>query len=161
MDARALQRFLFLESQDDANLDEALANLFEDLADVTALDVNTKPLEQALSELGIDADVYTIPSGSRTAIEFAEADDFHRALQLISDLSNVSKLADAGWVALPVGDKATATESPCLAIYFTEVKAPEDDVDATAVPDLNTLLKQAREDATADSDMYDKDGERK
>lgn len=161
MDAKALQHFLFLDSQEDENFDAALTSLFEDLANVAPLDVNTKPLEQALSELGIDADVYTIPSGSRTAIEFSSADDFHQAMQLISDLSNLSKLADAGWVALPVGDKATSAECPQLVIHFTEVKAPPEDNNDKDMPDLDALLKMAREDDVKDTDMYDKDGERK
>lgn len=164
MDSNLLKRFLYIDSQisESSEIDEALADLFENMADVKPLEVNTAPIETALSSLGIDANAYTIPSGSRTAITFVSPDEFHQARQILHDLTNVNKLAEKGWVAIATGDRATANDLPEMTIYFTEIKVPDDfNKKLDDVPDLNDLLKQAREDDASDSGMYTSDGDKK
>lgn len=154
MDLNALAKFLYHESQveesvdADAELGEALQDLFEAMADIEALEIKAEPLEKALSELGIEAHAYTQPSGSRVSIEFEDPDDYRQALSKLMALDNVNKLAELGWVALGAGDVHMNNLPPRLVINFTEITdrlGDEKDLNPTTDDDIETIVKNSRE----------------
>lgn len=163
-DVSQLVSYLYVGSQqedshEDPEVYEDLCRIFDALKDIERVEMNSKPLEDALKELGIDPEVYTVPSGSRLAINFADADGYGKACTILQDPTNLTHLADLGWVASMGGDHSGNGDSPQYVINFINMSNPLDvDEPSGDNVDLDQLVKDAQElgDASVTEPLGDK-----
>ena len=160
---RKLLQFLFGESQ----VDEEIASLVEDIADMdvensTTLKVDKAPLSKIVSALGIEGG--TLEADPRgLSMSFDDGDLFRAAHAILNEPDSMHKLASAGWVYSLQGDIAQANEPADFRIRFLEIDEIEpENMKASADAGIETrnnrikdILKKGREFATTKPEHSD------
>jgi hypothetical protein len=153
---KSLITFLFGESQ----VDEELAALVEDIADMdtegaSTITVEKAPLSKIIDDLGIEGgSLEADPRG--LSLVFDDNDLFRAAHALLNQPDSLYKLASAGWVYSVQGDVAQAYEPAQFRIRFLEIDEIKPDNmkgDADAGVDARNkkvaeIVKKGREFAT-------------
>lgn len=153
-------KFLFEDSAneklDAPDLGEQLITLFETADDLEKVEANKQPLETALKSLGVKGTAEAFPQWCEVC--FASGDEYREAVNAIFTADGLHALAQAGWIPARQGDQAMSNEPECFKLGFYEVAvAGEDASDAEEAPDLEKILKDAREDSSTEMDRSDDD----
>jgi hypothetical protein len=151
-----LIQFLFADSQ----VDDEIAALVEDIADMdvensTTLKVDKAPLSKIISALGIEGgSLEADPRG--LSMSFDDGDLFRAAHALLNEPDSMHKLAGAGWVYSLQGDVAQSNEPADFRIRFLEIDEiepenlkvdPDSGIDARNKR-VTAIMKAGREFAT-------------
>ena len=148
--------FLFGDSQVESEIDEtrdAIEQIFEEAEDAEPLKAKKTPLAAALKALGVSAEDGLELDPEGFSICYCEEEPYREACQLLTEPEGMEKLAELGWFATRMGDKAMTGEmQPEYRIRFIDITTPEPE-NKTDWPapnnDLMTsILKKGRELAT-------------
>jgi hypothetical protein len=149
--------FLFGDSQIESEIDEtrdAIEHIFEEVEDAEPLKAKKTPLASALKTLGValgDNGLEMDPEGF--SICFDNEDGYRHACRVLMEPDGMEKLAELGWVATRMGDKAMSGEvEPEYRVRFIDITTPEPE-NKTDWPAPNPqliadIIKKGREFAT-------------
>lgn len=159
-------QFLFGESQVQQEIEDQgvdMVRLFEkaDAVEMEQMKFNKSSLADALKAcditpsggLQLDADGFTLTCDDQ--------ETYAAILNKLSDVDNMHRLAEAGWVAEKCGDQAMSNEPAEFKIRFLEITEVEASTaehvhsEDTTNPDLEGVIKKAREFATTPLDRDD------
>lgn len=126
--------------------DEAVANMFEHLAEVGDLEVKKEPLEKALKKFGFDGEVGVSDSGAVYA-ELGDEEKYRQLVKTLEKAETLTALAELGWVANLGNDVASNCELPVFKVFFVDVTEVEpSDADPSKLDDLEKLVSKSYED---------------
>jgi hypothetical protein len=138
-----LIEFLFGSSQLEAAHEDLAADitrLFERLAEAGKVELKPTPLKQALSQLGIEAELEPDPAGLCAVFDDAAA--YRKALARVRTPDAMARLAELGWVAYGCGDVAQAGEPADFRLRFLELDVRPDDPAASPVKKSRKAKRQ-------------------
>jgi hypothetical protein len=144
--SKDLLKFLFAESFK-PEVDEVIANVFEQMGLIEDLEIKKKPLEKALKDLGFDVKVEVDENGA-----FARLEDGCKYGELVSKLKQaeaIVTLAELGWVPAFANDVNSNADPACFVITFIDISEVEPS-DSDTVPDLEKLVKGMADDSDED-----------
>lgn len=130
--------------------DDDLMRLLEAAERVEKMEINKKPLEDALKDLHIEGELVATPDGIK--VVFPDDASFHAATKVLGQLSAITQLAGHGWVPVCGGDVRPGDESPEYTWKFLEVDdvpldsnndAPSSEEIASAAMKFNGFTDQA------------------
>ena len=134
---------------------ESVLTKYESQDDLEKVDVaEKKPLADALKKLGVSAKVEAFPQWCE--IRFDDADEYRAACGSIFTPDGMYALASAGWIPAQCGDEAMSNEPAHFKLGFFEIAVAGDPAsDTEKAPALKGVMKDGREDDTAEQDRED------
>lgn len=152
-------KFIFCESQVDAELESILAEVQE----AEQLKVKKAPLIKALKSIGIPCDNATVDENGARLV-FTSGPDYHAASKILGTVDALDAIAQQGWVAADAGDISDTTELPEYIITFFPIHQAEmSELDkpltldklATAVEAGSDSILKEDADSTSDCSVED------
>lgn len=150
-----LLNFLYGPALVNEDLGENLVSLFEkaDKAEADEMKADRKPLAKALKAIGVGAAISDDEAAEAECV-FDTAEEYRKAMVVLSEPDNVHKLATMGWVVTPCGQTSMSGEEPSFKIGFLSLT--DVDTDSSDKPESEEkIVKDARKFATTEEDRDD------
>lgn len=152
--------FLFGDSQVESELDEtrdAIEQIFEEAEEAEPLKAKKTPLASALKALGVSAEDGLELDPEGFSICYYEEEPYRQACRLLMEPEGMEKLAELGWFATRMGDKAMTGEvEPEYRIRFVDITTPEPENETDwPAPNpqlMKDIMKKGQEFATTPFD---------
>lgn len=133
---QALLKFLFDESQQDAELDSYLDKLAEEMAWQKELETRKAPLQKALQSIDIPTKGLTMDPDRGFVLTLDSAEEYKKASTTLRTPDGMHALVELGWLSAVMGDVAGTEAEGVFKINFIGVTGDDDPSDVEKAADL-------------------------
>lgn len=159
-----LLKFLFVDSQKDAELDAYLELLSEEANREEDLKSKKSPLEKALKSVEIPTGGLEIDPVRGYVITFDSSDDYKKAKTALKSPEGMHAMAELGWLAADMGDQEGTEASDKFQMNFIEIAGANEepsDVEKAADLEKSEMEKVAKDSFDfVNGDIEDREDEK-